>query len=88
MDSLKQEGGLGATKELRQKYRDNPAFLIEEENENGSMKKRMKTAATPDSVFKLPVEKPELSELRIEPKEYFKFIKSQKKHLSHRESDG
>ena len=48
----------------------------------------MKTAATPESIFKLPTEKPELSELRIEPKEYFKFVKSQKKHLSHRESDG
>ena len=30
MDSLKKEGGLGATKELKTKYRDNPAFNIEE----------------------------------------------------------
>ena len=29
MESLKKEGGLGATKALREKFSDNPAFMIE-----------------------------------------------------------
>lgn len=31
---------------------------------------------------------PELADLRVEPKEYFKFVRSQNQHLSKRESDG
>ena len=76
-DSLKQEGGLGASKEMREKYRDNPAFNIEQSENAG---KRAKTAEA--VVFKLPIERPDQDSLRIEPKEYFKFIRAQDKHLS------
>lgn len=44
--------------------------------------------AVASDVFTLPEDKPDLADLRLEPKEYFKFMKSQKKHLSLRESDG
>ena len=88
MDSLKKDGGLGATKELKTKYRDNPAFNIEEDelDSNLPMKKAKKEAG--QVAFEMPIEKPSLADLRLEPKEYFKFVRSQNKHLSHRESDG
>lgn len=89
---MKEEGGLGASKELREKYRNNPAFSM---NDDQSLKRAKigedgddEIAAVGGDVFTLPEEKPDLTDLRIEPKEYFKFIKSQKKHLSLRESDG
>ena len=38
--------------------------------------------------FKSTTDKPELAELKIEPKEYFKYMKSQGKHLADKFSNG
>ena len=36
----------------------------------------------------MPESKPDLADLKLEPKEYFKYLKSQESHLSKHESDG
>ena len=51
LDSLKQDGGLGATRELKEKYRNNPAFMIDDDNDPN---KRVKTSCEATNVFKLP----------------------------------
>lgn len=77
MESLKKEGGLGASKELRAKYSDHPAFQIEEDPTQAKRPKLSEaTAEGASKVFTLPVDKPKLADLRIEPKEYFRFVRS------------
>lgn len=80
---MKEEGGLGAAKEMREKYSGHQAFNLEEMVSS----KRAKTEPE-KAVFKLPEDKPALTDLRIEPKDYFAFLKSQKSNLSRFESDG
>ena len=45
------------------------------------------SAAAGSQVFQMPESKPDLADLRLEPKEYFKYLKSQESHLSRHESD-
>ena len=50
--------------------------------------KRSKTSTDTANAFQLPEDKPDLKDLRIEPKDYFGFQRSVKNNFSVHETDG